>query len=67
MPEFKIDPELKSLIPPLTDGEYVALRNNISRDGCREPLTIWKGHDIILDEYNRHQICAELQAPLKTD
>jgi ParB-like chromosome segregation protein Spo0J len=56
MPDLKIDPELKDLIPPLTDGEYASLKESILKDGCREPLTIWKGHDIILDGHNRYQI-----------
>jgi len=65
MPDLKIDPELKDLIPPLTEGEYASLKESIERDGCREPLTIWKGQDIILDGHNRYQICTELQAPFK--
>jgi len=36
-------------------------------EGCRESLTIWKKHDIILDGHNRYQICAELQVPIKTN
>jgi ParB-like chromosome segregation protein Spo0J len=64
--EFKIDPELESLIPPLADGEYAELKDGISREECREPLTIWKGHGIILDGHNRYQICKKLQVPFKT-
>jgi hypothetical protein len=28
-------------------------------------LTIWKGHNLILDGHNRYQICGELQVPFK--
>ena len=66
-PTFELiaDPQLKSLIPPLSDSEYAALRDNISKDGCREPLTIWKDHNIILDGHNRYQICKELNLSFK--
>lgn len=57
--DLEIDPALHSLIPPLTDGEYTVLKENIVKDGCREPLTIWKDHNTILDGHNRYKICKE--------
>ncbi|HQF17465.1 MAG TPA: hypothetical protein PLI05_10410 [Methanotrichaceae archaeon] len=60
MPIPMVDPQLECLIPPLTNSEYEALVANISRDGCREPLTIWKGHNTILDGHKRYRICKEL-------
>jgi len=65
-PDLKIDPELRDLIPPLTDGEYASLKESIEKDGCREPLTIWKGQNIILDGHNRYEICRDLQVPFNT-
>ena len=64
--DLKVDPELRDLIPPLTDGEYASLKESILKDGCREPLTIWKGQDIILDGHNRYEICRDLQVPFNT-
>jgi ParB-like chromosome segregation protein Spo0J len=61
-----IDPEFKNLIPPLTNGEYEALKETISTEGCRDPLTIWKGKGIILDGHHRYEICEELKIPFKT-
>lgn len=52
-----IDAELRRLVPPLTDEERQALEENILRDGCREPLVIWRGHDILLDGHHRYEIC----------
>jgi N6-adenosine-specific RNA methylase IME4 len=52
-----VDPELGELVPPLTDDERQALEANILRDGCREPLVVWRGHDILLDGHHRHEIC----------
>jgi len=66
VPDLKVDPELRDLIPPLTDGEYASLKESILKDGCREPLTIWKGQDIILDGHNRYEICRDLQVPFNT-
>jgi hypothetical protein len=36
MPEFKIDPEFRDLIPPLTPIEIEALRESLQKDGCRQ-------------------------------
>lgn len=64
--DLMIDPELRDLIPPLTDGEYASLKESIRKDGCREPLTIWKGQNIILDGHNRYEICIDLKVPFNT-
>ncbi|MGA7914092.1 MAG: ParB N-terminal domain-containing protein [Candidatus Acidiferrales bacterium] len=40
------------------------LRESILREGCREPLTVWKTDDdqrIIVDGHNRYNICMELK------
>ena len=52
---IKIDPELKSLIPPLSPEEMAQLEENIMEDGCRDPLVLWDA--TILDGHNRHDIC----------
>jgi len=64
--DLKVDPELRDLIPPLTDGDHASLKESILKDGCREPLTIWKGQNIILDGHNRYEICRDLQVPFNT-
>ena len=55
--EIIIDPELKSLIPILSPEERAQLENNLISEGCRDPLVIWKGHNILLDGHNRYEIC----------
>jgi hypothetical protein len=52
---LRIDPEFQRLIPPLTSYEYKQLENNLLRDGCREPISVW--NNIILDGHNRYAIC----------
>ena len=50
-----IDPEFKSLIPPLSDEEFRQLEENILEVGeCREPLVTW--NKILLDGHNRWKI-----------
>ena len=56
-PIVNIDPEFKKLIPPLTKEERSQLEENILAEGCRDPLTIWKGQNILLDGHNRYEIC----------
>jgi hypothetical protein len=60
--ELIIDPEFKDLIPPLTAEEYAGLKRNIKEHGFRTEygfILIW--NEIIIDGYNRHQICLELE------
>jgi Family of unknown function (DUF6011) len=61
-----INPELQSLIPPLTAEEYDQLETNIQTDGCRDPLTVWAETQTLLDGHNRMQICErhQLRYPL---
>lgn len=55
--KIRIDEEFKSLIPVLTPEEKSQLENNLIREGCRDPIVIWKGYNILLDGHNRYEIC----------
>lgn len=55
-----IDEEFKSLIPPLSDLERLQLEENLEKDGCKDPLIIWKDKSILIDGYNRLEICERL-------
>lgn len=50
-----IDPEFRSLIPPLSPEELRQLESLILADGCRDALVTWNG--IIIDGHNRYDIC----------
>ena len=53
-----IDPELKTLIPQLSDEEYQQLEANIvSCRKCRDAIIVWKG--IIVDGHSRFYICVK--------
>ena len=58
---IKILPELKNLIPPLTEEEFEQLRLNILAEGCKDTLVVAKLDNdyILVDGHNRYKICAE--------
>jgi len=56
MYQLKIEPEFKSLIPPLTEEELQQLEQNILAEGkCRDAIKVWR--DYIVDGHNRYEIC----------
>jgi hypothetical protein len=61
-----IDPEFKSLIPSLSLEERSQLETNLLKEGCRDPLVVWQGHNILLDGHNRYEICTCLGIEFKT-
>ena len=64
--EIQIDSEFKALIPPLSNNERTQLLANLLASGCRDPLVIWKGHNILLDGHNRYEICTSHGIEFKT-
>jgi hypothetical protein len=61
-----INPELQSLIPPLTTEEYAQLEANILQDGCHDPLIVWQEEQTLLDGHNRYAICEHHGRPYTT-
>ena len=62
--QINIDPEFKSLIPPLTAEEYDGLRDSILSEGCRDALVLWG--DVLIDGHNRYEICTKHNVPFDT-
>lgn len=58
-----IDPEFRSLIPPLLAEEYNQLEKSIRDEGCRDPLVVWLEEEILLDGHNRLAICETAGVP----
>ena len=58
---LKIDPELRDLLPPLTNDEFKQLEDNLVKDGCQNPLFVW--HGFIADGHNRYKICQKHKIP----
>lgn len=57
MKELKINPELKDLLPPLTDDEFKQLEKNIIDNGFDRNFPIMEWHGYIADGHNRYSIC----------
>ena len=58
--QIEIDPELKALIPPHGEEERAGLERDLLRDGCRDPLAVWRqkgGKAVLLDGHTRLEIC----------
>lgn len=64
MSTIEINPELKSLIYPLSFEEYELLEKSIIDDGCRDALILWG--KIIIDGHNRYEICKKNNIEFKT-
>jgi N6-adenosine-specific RNA methylase IME4 len=52
------------LLPPMTEAEYVELRESIRANGQREPITLYRG--LILDGRNRARACGEIRRKVAT-
>jgi hypothetical protein len=55
---LKVNPAFEALIPLQSKGEYMALDQSIQAEGCRDPLTVWKGKNVVLDGHTRRMLCA---------
>jgi len=59
---IRIDPEFRSIIPPLENDEFKQLEQNILAEGIRDPLVTWEqddGNEILVDGHNRWDIAAK--------
>lgn len=64
MNKLAIDPEFRSLIPPLRPEERELLATSLKAEGCRDVLVVWNG--LLLDGHNRHEICTSEGIPFST-
>ena len=60
-----IDPEFKSLIPPLLPEERSGLESMIVSEGCRDALVTWNG--VLIDGHNRYEICHNHGIPFRVE
>jgi len=58
---LRIDKEFKNLARPLLSREYSQLEASLLINGCKDPLITW--NDIIIDGYNRYEICMRHRIP----
>ena len=62
---LKVKPEFQRLIPLQSRGEFLALNQSIEAEGCRDPLLIWKGHNVVLDGHTRRELCIGYKKKVK--
>jgi ParB/Sulfiredoxin domain len=62
--DLKTDPELVSLMTPLTADEKRILEESILKEGYRDPLCVWDG--VIVDGHHRYEICKRHGLPFVT-
>src|SRR5690349_11873055 len=65
--DIKIDKEFAALIPALSTDELAQLERSLLAEGCRDPLIVWKGKNILLDGHNRLSICRRHNLPFKVE
>lgn len=67
--KFKIDEELRDLLPPLTEEEYKKLEENILQNGLLDPIKVWTDtkteETYIVDGHNRYSICIKHKIPIE--
>lgn len=66
---FVIDEEFSRLLPVGTKDEDIRLKESIIKEGCKEPIEIWKSpftaQDFLIDGHRRLKVCSEYNIPYK--
>lgn len=60
-----LDEEFAYLLPPQTPEERESLTKSIIEEGVREPLIVWEEKGILIDGYNRYDVCHRLKIPCR--
>ncbi|MGD2184342.1 hypothetical protein [Lusitaniella coriacea] len=63
--ELRLDPELAAFIPPLDPSDRAGLEASLLAEGCRDPLVVWAETDLLIDGYNRYEICRVHRIPFR--
>ena len=61
---LQINPVFANRLRPLTNDEMAALKANLLRDGCINPIVTWNG--VIVDGHNRYDICQSFDIDYRT-
>ena len=57
--EIIIKDSFKDNLPKLSEEEFRQLEVDILQNGCRDPLVLWKGKNILVDGHHRYAICTK--------
>ena len=62
--EYRIDPELKSIMSELAKDEKDTLEKSLLQDGYKgPPIVVWE--DTIIDGHNRYELCRKHNIPFE--
>jgi hypothetical protein len=61
--ELSTTKHFEYLLPKLTKDERKALEESLLKEGCRDPIVIWRG--TIIDGHNRYSICQKHNIPFQ--
>ena len=62
--EYRIDPELKSIMSELAEDEKDMLEKSLLQDGYKgPPIVVWE--DTIVDGHNRYELCRKHNIPFE--
>jgi hypothetical protein len=62
---LKVQGAFQDLIPLQSRGELLALEQSIEQEGCRDPLLVWKGKNVVLDGHTRRELCIKHKKQVK--
>jgi len=57
MHDVVVDPEFRSLCPPLAARQKKLLEESLVLEGCRDALVVWPVGNLLLDGHHRLEIC----------
>ncbi len=67
--ELIIDPELRDLLPPLSQDEYAELEKSILQNGLFDTIKVWEDESTektyLVDGHNRYSICKKNSIPIE--
>ena len=63
----RIDKQFRHLLPQLDESEYAILEKSCLKDGIRDSIKVWKGHNIVVDGMNRLQIAKKHNLPYRME
>ncbi len=66
--DLYIDPELESLLPPLSSNKYAKQERKLKKEGCHTDIDIWNNNNVktLVDGHNCYKICKAHSIPFKT-
>jgi hypothetical protein len=62
---LEVHPAFRRLIPLQSRGEFKSLEQSLKAEGCRDPLLVWKGKNVVLDGHTRRDLCIYLKKKVK--